>query len=559
MNTSPNSNKENVIGKLQTAIKTLERYKLPEKKRDKFRNTIKGIVGHVTDKFLLNSELTPDKEITEAIETLKNNYQIIQNFEKGTAQEKDLANHALQSIRQFNEMVEKRKKSTFWSNIFSSFNTHSHLHLPRIDLPFHAKSGFEKCETSALNFITLFNSTDKNLTLNTPSNQEKELFMMKTITLLKEHFIPINREILKETPILMGFDEKDTHIILLQQKLSLFPGEDIFIKGKIYRNGNSTNRSTPIPDSFTLSSKAIQSGFPHSLLYHGWALSEELIPSSPHFLSNMPLFEELIKKMRSTAEQLLPTEPGNRNAKKILEVKKSVFNSNAPLFLNLHQEFTKSFIQSREENSEIDQIIDIFFNHVRSQKDPYSFLSKINQTINEKFISFPYKSLQEARLNNQLIFNENASKVKDFLNEKIYESLKEIETKIDSTENEIDKEISYYIFLIGTILSEGIIPIIMQEMSEILSFPPPLLNEFSRKIQTWTYNQLTIFIDEVQNENFSEETIFNRLKNLLERDISIFKQKSCENTIETALQPTLNEIEQYYNKRYSTKKRLTRL
>lgn len=565
------------LGDLEAAIKTLEKFSVRKKssagsfieEKLNISTTIRAVgqlvLGAFSKKRAQLIEIKEDqvqKELQSAIETLKNHYPLIDQLQNGSASEQKLATLALETISTYNQRVE-RIKSPSWSQTFADLLFKNNAlarvrkRFEKIPLPFKARIQTEIALESHLGEkLIISNDTPTELSAhhftqipNSPSLQEQDMFCMKFISLLEKSEITVSREEIKKTPIKIEECNGEKGEIALYQKISVLPGENLELQGLFRRYSKSAGRSLPVQDSFHLSSQSTQTGFPHPSQHTGWALADQLLPAYPHRLDLLPNFSELQRKKNELAITLLPKGCFNSKAKKILKFKKEAFNADRELFIEQHRQLAIAIANASSDkisSGSTLEAINRFYDALKAVPNAFEQLTETQQTIMDIFVTKPYKKVLDERLNNP----EFKSAVKSGGYHVIEELLKSESDRAFKAFVEEKKSApdAVYIECMGDILRGPSHFIILQELSEILEFAPPFLDEFERKIQASVYHQVSMFIDEVNVSAPSLEEIRGRLLGGLQADIDLFELDSIDQ--HPTLPLVINELEEYFNSRY---------
>lgn len=499
-------------------------------------------------------------ELTKALETIKNHYHLIEKLKRGTKEEKKLAKLAVESIKSYNEHIESNAPSPRWSDKITGFLSSQQLNTPptikpkKIQLPFSATTNVKTKRQTVDKLQHAFSKLA--CTLDSPSEtkrkrkittQEIDLFRMKAITLLRDHKLKVKRETVQKTPIVLLSEDPEKGIVSLFQTITPFPGETIELKGKFKRNPDNFERPIPMSDSFHLTTSSTQTGFPHPSQHHGWSLAVQLIPVCPHRLDLMTHFSALQERRKEVANTLLPMGSHNKHGKELLKLKKEAFDIGKNELLSLHQALSETIVKHSLCESYPLEPITHYFDLLSTLPYAYDYLSETNAIINEKFIKIPYNQLQEERLSSPEEF-KSREKTKAFLIQKVKEQEEKLNNDIELANTDFEKHTLHYIQLMGKAFTQGTVPIFLQELSENLSFAPPLLDEFSRQLQHSAYKQLVIFLDDLGANLPTIEQIHRRFNDLLLEDIALFKGETTDEDEE--ISPILNELEAYYNQRY---------
>lgn len=525
--------------------------------------------------------LEVQKTLLQSIEFLKTHYRLIEKLKHGTESDQELASWALKAINRYNDLIQKSKTKP--KNLTSRVArfvyeqsgvtvdeelTNHPIVLPRFfSVQFSSTSSPQIATTQKV--ASLFGPIPDKNTPSIPTKHEVDALHMKAITLLRNHDFPVSlrttlKSYLNESPInaticepAANSESSDMSIVSLEQTINPFPGEVITLQGLFKRDTKSRVPSVPIPDSFHVSTKAFQTGFPHPLQHTGWSLADQFIPASALRLSDLPLFEKVYLQKTLTAQELLPEGKFNDKAKQILKIKKRIFEENCQEFLIQHELIFKALVQAAQDPdltyAYAEPIITCFYEKLKTHPKPFEHISHIHHLINELFIAGPYNFLQEAWINGDLKA-ENIGDAKDnyFSALNILER-EMIKIKDDLLQQKLEtKEELDYLLTVGSLIAIAGKAIILQQLSETMGYPPPLLNNFEKKIQTCTFKHQLAFFEELSLDPQDPE-IKSRLEEMtrkqLREEYVLFRAESSESFDDLPVKIS-NELEVYYNSRF---------
>ena len=510
------------------------------------------------------------KEVSKAIDTLKSHYLLIQKFKKGSPAEQQLAIAAISAIQNYNEMMSlQKKKKTSWSQRAISFLYHkSGLSIDKsffdqkINLPISALEYSEAKKFSLMTDspLTLTNSQKISSFLPFDFNKdisirEADAFRVKAISLLKAHsnrFLSVSDQLnsVKITPIQTLPTDSST-IISMSQTLNPLPGEKIVLKGLFRREEENT--STPIPESFELSSAAEQNGYPYPSQHTGWALSDVLIPYCPLEFDELPLFYRLYEEKAYIAKELLPKGRFNLKAKELLKAKKEFFEQNSVDLLEQHKKFNLALLKIAPHSVQLEnpnEKIHLFFENVST----FDLFSKTNEVIVTEFITRPYQILQDFWFEYRhpgLLCTQPKKRFQEalaILQAASDEASRNLKSKNDQSELLLERSITDYIICMGSLLAPACHKIILQHLSEIMGFSPPMLDDYEIRIQALAYKQLIEFHQQIHSSKANED-IFEFFTNQLTSDFHIVNLPSYEKLPDSFL-ILINELEVYYNSKF---------
>lgn len=513
-------------------------------------------------------------EILHSSDVIKSYLPLLQVMEEGgTAEQKKFAAYAKSAIERFNHVVDEATSSPHsWQKrivcfLFQKSGLHIgnrliKIELPQkafvqIDFPQQSSSGNVrplKCHSGSKNQISapasekISHLREAVLPAFQVHRQTLELYYMKVIALLERNKLLPNNEaryLVLKTPTMFEID-KQTHLLTINQILVPLPGQKIEV--------SATFRMDPrtlifnIFESDNLFLEATQTGFPHPLQHHGWALSDRLIPQFLHRPNLIKLFPQLNFEKQSLAKSLLPNGSLAGKARLFLRLKREIFEKNKLELITYHKNLVKSIIEASSPENLSDksrEITNHFFTILENHISAYDLLSSVNQTLMKYLIELPYDALEAAWLQGEVTTLESAREILSNKFKTIFENLKE--ENEEETKTEIEKSSLSFISVMCYALAPAIQQLILQQKSEIMEFPPPQLDLLAKKLQAAIYLQLWEFQHEMTLEP-SETDIFRRLTRLLEDDITLFKADNLNNLPWKAVD-VVHELEVYYKER----------
>jgi hypothetical protein len=539
--------------------------------------------------------------LLNAVETIKSHAWMIKKLREGSEEEQEAARNLLAIVERYNQFLQAHEKKS-WKTVFvSSLQQliglsideeieHNFIEIPsplsvHIASAPNGKSALFHHKAKTEHHLLLSKTFSEKiapliahavapaipLTFK-PTKQEIDAFRMKAITMMQQHLLstPVHEALssIKENLIEVHSENEDQSIISLHQTISPFPGEVIELIGSFKRSGQSAH-SVPIKESFRFSSKSSQTGFPHPSQHTGWALADCMIPASPHRLDQLPIFRELYSQKKRMAAALLPDGSLINKARLLLRLKKQAFEEKKEYYISLHYNFCESVVKAFPTVKippNAFEIISAFHTHLRSSASPFEELSKAQEAIIQDFITAPFDYLQEEWLvkkNPELINPKEGSIAQAALKsiQNKIELMKEtLERQKKLTQNSAEKIRIEYINCMGYLIGSGAASIILQDFSEKMEFPPPMLNDFERKLQTALYKQVIEFFDElglkvdIDYPERNSGLIDRELKTMFFSDISIFKAETIDSLASDSLSSKaasiVLELEVYFNSRY---------
>ncbi len=535
------------------------------------------------DKRFKEKRAKVQQTLLNSIEFLKNHYRLIGKLQQGSTTDQELASSALKAINRYNTLVQalkenpknlrKRAARFVYEQTGVSVDKELGEHLILLPHSYSIQIGtHSEDQQSTLLKIALLTAPMKHTALcSEASKQEIDALHMKAITLLKNPGFPSSLRtalgaLLKETPVraVMAAAASipaagdSAEIILLQQTVSPIPGEEITVQGSFKRNSGLHVPSVPIPNSFQVSTKAFQTGFPHPLQHTGWSLANELIPECPSRLSMLPIFQEVYEKKLLFAKELLPGGQLNDRAKQILKIKKQIIENDSKYYLARYEDLMRAILQAASHAVVTEEAafpkLERFFNHLQIQAKPLEYFSHTCHLMNAVFLSFPFDRFHELYMDNKQHRFAKESKALyqqclDILEAGCQEALQECGRQL---ENNIGEEAAIeFVVSMGTILGDAGKKVILQYISEKLGFSPPLLTNFERIVQICAFKHLLAFQKELlmpaSSDMELEGALEKSLKKNLHEEIQLFNSAIIESDLAVKIS---NELEMYYNSRY---------
>lgn len=558
-----------------------------------FKKTMNFIASAFSDKvreMQIKKHACVQNEIIGAIKVVTSNYLfIVDKLKNGNQAQKKLAASALAAINRYNEaIVQARKQPPKWSKRIVKFlydrigisiddqPTRTVIELPspilihnefskKIEPSKKITQKFDSPSTAASTQKISFFIKKQNEIGVKISKQEEDAFRMKAIALLHSYGNPFpslsdEQRAIRVTPIQAIAENSET--VTLFQKYTTYPGETFEVQGSFKRARQSSCSSIPIPESFHLSSKSVQTGFPHPSQRAGWALADQLIPIMPQKLDRLLILQPIYQRKHEIAKALLPNGNLIAKAKELLKLKRLSFEEHKKENLEAHYRLNKAIVQAAITSNQtvpliVDHTIDRYFALLEQKPNAFDYLCETQQTLIESFIGQPYEKLKNDWLEHshpELTHADSHMRCQAALNslekefQKVLEQVQEQHKQL-TTEEELST--LDYILCMGQILSKPCQVIILQHFSEIIGFTAPTLKDFEKKIQLAVYKQLKEFLEEFdlidinQTEDQNRNQLDLHLKKQVESDIAIFQAQSFEDIEHPAVE-IIHELEQYY-------------
>lgn len=431
-------------------------------------------------------------------------------------------------IRTFNRLIENEESSNNdWKARLVRFLIRkpaialNKAHTVRLSEPATAAKG-------SANLQKMFSGSMNADAPKTISDREADAFRMKAISLITNRKIPIPSiraalESIRTTPITAtlcnGSEAAPVPsgcIIHLEQRLTLLPGETVILRGAFKRDPEGAALSTPILDSFKLTSSSMQTGFPHPLQNNGWALTGCLIPVYPLRPELLPSVAVLLKKREEASLALRKREPLLQRAATMLEQKQAAFVPSQSLLLGMHQKLCKTILASIPGASASHEVVANYFAWLSGKKNAFQCLAEHWNAINDIFIEGPCRALHTAwtEQKDPNLFHENPRKRCETAKKILRETLRATANADDSS------EVAAFIHYMGSVIGIASSTVVLQYYSEALEYPPPVLAPLEKKLQACAWRQLERFIDELDN---GKDIGSDSLQVSLAEDVKIFE------------------------------------
>jgi hypothetical protein len=502
------------------------------------------------------------QKLLESIQFLKTHYRIIQKLKHGTQAEQEVADWALKAINRYNAIIKKakeeprslRERAARFLYKKSGVAIDDELQRNTIFIPQEHVVRLESAESPSTTekitaLLPQMRETGKQLK---PTQPEIDLLRMKSLSLAKktgkfpQSLQKTLNSMIWSAPIIATPVSEET--VSVEQTFKALPGEVIKVKGEFKRDAKSPVPSVPIPESFHMSTQAIQTGFPDPLQHTGMALTEHLIPALPLRMDFLEYFQHFYHLMQQIAHELLPEGALNQRAKQSFKLRYDAFAQFRAELLPLHK--TLLFAIAKAANhpdisgDKYGKVFNQFLSELEQADNPLEKLAAEHDKINTIFIKAPFDRLHEEFLSEH--HPQHAVR-------EPRQVLQLCQTLMDEAiQHAIEQQgpLSEYAAVMGALLKDASKAIILQQLSEKIGFPPPLLNNFEQKVQTWAYMQVFGFHHELIETPFeTPEQMSEFLKGVLLLEISLFKGESFELLDHPAV-TLVQELELYYNSQY---------
>lgn len=484
----------------------------------------------------LSKKLGRDRSvgIDRAIDDVKRYHPIIC---RSTAPEhKKLSHRALASIKKYNQLVEpsKEKQKPWYEKLFFFLVKRSHSTLQnKTTIKLSTES--EQCAPAIRAANAIQNALLK---------QEEDAFRVKAISLIKKQgilfpSIETALKCIRETPIFISSsdEQESTSIITLNQTLTPFPGETIILSGAFKRSSDSLTPTTPIPNSFDLTTSNNHTGHPFPSQHHGWTLPDPLCPMQLHRPNEIPLLKNLLERKEEIKNALHSQKPLKRHAHALINLKKEAAEANLDSFIQLHTTLCFALISAAPPHliqPNTTPVVLNFFEWIKNQPSPYTALSLQWKEFNEHYFWHPFRKLNRYWIeqSDPDLFSENP--------ERSFNAAKKIlSLAIHDHNTPQTPEVNRFFHCMGSILLVPVRNIFLQYFSELIEYQPPKLDDFEKKLQTLAFTQLQDYVSELDLD--LPEHPFEKIKRSLTYETEILSQQGKYHSL-------VGKLEYYYEK-----------
>ncbi len=585
-NQIPPHSLSHVVDILKTAIKKIDIFTQPEasslevkedgsliaKKKnrlEKFLGFAKSFMGpllfatirHQQEKKLYDLK----QQILQARDVLQSHSSLIEKLKTGDSSQQKLANSALEAIQRYNSILKKDYKSLarydFYNyernNLLSDKEIKGQLiQLPHtVSIKYDASVYSDKTKTTLKELGIAFqaNSFKKTHAVKQTTHKKAEQFMldtfrMKAIRMIQSH-LPQSYstaeilQLITQSPINL---ELENELVLIRQQLTIGPGSIIILFGSFKQS--SDLMSMPIIDHIQLSSEATHSGFPYPSQHCGWALIDELVHAYTLRTEQIPLYRQIESRKKKLSQLLLFDPDYIAKSYQQFKLKRENFDKNKAIILPLHRQLQEAILKGCflfTENNK--KILSIFYEKIHSSVSPFDLLTSLQEEITRKFIQYPAKLLEDEWLEGNQTLLRKGTPAERFQQAKtILETSRE--QMISDISDLEENDISAYIRLIGSALGKASQNILLQYFSEKIGYAPPMLSDFERKVQLCAFEQLLVFLDDMEKPIDLTTDFIQDLIQKTQKDLAIFTQTIDESPAEALI----NELEIYFNSRYNS-------
>lgn len=534
---------------------------------------IKGIVrSFVSPIFSEKIRVCQHKKINQIKEELLNARDIIQShslliekLKEGDSYEQKWAHWALESIKSYNAVVSAHQIHNDQAFNFDRQQVlldeeikGKEITLPHVvSIKFDSNPNSFTIQQTLKELSQILGETKTFCTLaSKPKKMDQvmfDAFRMKGIRRIQQHW-PGEQSLVEIMPLIqrtpISYVEGSTDTVSMKQVLEILPGSIMILTGN-FKKQTSTSKfmGIPILEDFHLSFQFTQTGFPYPSQHLSWALSNAVVNAQPLRYEQVPVFIEIDQKKKKLAQSLLYNHDHMQRVKLISEKSRKHADKNIFDWIDWHKKLQIAILKASEVFFE-EAILEAFYAFVLTTDGPFDTLSLVQEKICELFFEQPTKKLQEDWLSGSSFLREGSPQDKF---KKATEILKHEHNKeLRSLEQE-KNPVHAFMYLMGNTLGPAVQSIILQYMSEKMSFVPPMLSDFERKVQTSAFQQLLTFLETIEKNVFAEsvEEINSLLLDRFKKDIAIFTTNELD-ALGLAYDLT-QELEAYFNSRFYAK------
>lgn len=474
--------------------------------------------------------------VAKAIDDVKRYHPII--CRSAAPEHQKLSHRALESIQRYNQLFEppQEKQKSWYEKLFCFFIQKSRsplLNKATIQL----SNESEQCAPALRAADAIQNALLK---------QEEDAFRMKAISLIQKQgilfpSIEAALKCIRETPIFISSsrEQDSASIVTLNQTLTPFPGETIILSGAFKRSRDGIMPTTPISNSFELTTSNKHTGHPFPSQHNGWTLPDPLFPERLHRLNEIPLLKTMLEKKEEVKTALRNQKPLKNHAHALINLKKEAAESEIETFIQLHTNLCFALISAAPPHlipTNTTPIVLNFFDWVKHQPSPYTSLSLQWRDFNERILWHPYRTLYQCWIEqtDPHLFSED-SKQSHAAARKILSLAQH-----DKTET-LPPEVDRFFHCMSSILSVPVRNIYLQYFSELIEYHPPKLNDFEKKLQTLAFTQLQDYISELDAD--LPDRPFEKMKRSLTYETELLSQQGQYHSL-------VGKLENYYAKRF---------
>ena len=552
---------------LQSALERLDQYtrKQQPQQNPHFQHPLRRIASlarcfltALVSDTVKDRDLKKEPEVIEAIEVIQHNYLLLEKMRRGSPDQVQLAETALEIIQRFNKKIQAEEQSPamnqhfarFFRGLNASFTKQSTVIQAPLPAFWQESNNSKEVDLNA-HRLQLHDGNDKITAMArcplgshcTPTRREMDAFRMKAVTMIRSVSYPISS--VSET--LRAVQQGAVHgrrfrddVVTFRQAIEPFPGETLTLEGSFIRSEHTLSHSTPLPHSFHLSTKSLQSGFPFPEQHNGWALSDRLIPFIPQMLEDRPQLAQLLNRKQALANQLLPKGTRRAHALRYLNLKKRVANHNKGEFLALHEELAcalqgDNLLVKRSAAKQL-------FAWLKTRAEPWDDLCRIYRWIIDWFIHEPSDRIRDLWVDRKLameIYTESAS---DRFAYACSMWQMQIQSTLENLESRLKKygdwlpglETTDFITSVGLPITDAALTVTLQFMAPQLEVAPPMLGPYAIRLQQSVYEQLLLFLrsmelDLPKSDEEAEQHVYESLLLSLRNDLRTFTQNSEKN------------------------------
>lgn len=506
------------------------------------------------------------KAVLRAREFIQRHSALIVKFKEGDESQRKLAELALLAIQRYNEVI--AQETTDANKADYNYERQRLLsdqeikgqpielpHVVSVKYDSHPQTGHSAQKMlKELSQTLISGAAKKNNSSLSPTHKKNMQFMidtfqMKVIRMIETHLQKPIAEIVpfvKQTTPKID-EDSSSDLIHMQQLIEVDAGSVILVTGCFKRNLDPKFMTMPILDSFRLSFQLTHTGFPYPSQHTGWSLADKWIDASPLRTHQTPLFQQVNQRRKRLAHQLLFDQDFNQKVRRHFKIKRDIFDQNRHIFLPLYRQLQQALLQGTS-NQDAHLCQEAFYQELNCATSAFDLLTHTQQQILDLFIKQPIDALEEEWLEATVTPLRTGSP-----QEKLQAACSKLEQHRHQIKKQLDEAHSQSDFLLqqGFLLSEAIQCVGLQYQSEKMGFCPPLLNDFSRKLQACAFQQLLTFLDECDEQRLDVLDPAQIKSDLLvawSKDLQLLEANhEDEQALPIAI---VNELERYFNARF---------
>jgi hypothetical protein len=517
-------------------------------------------------KDLQEEKLRQIKEIIlTASDVVRTHSPLLLKLQQGEPAERRLAESAMEVIKKYNAIIleaQNNKKIVSYSLddkiqiLLDNEIKDSQIELPpMVSIKYESHPGSHLAQQTLKALSTTFLLSEKKI--HSPALTHKKMmqamidaFQIKAIRLIQTHVPPSYlslgiRQLVKLSPITVEIEENSS-LIVMRQTIELIPGSIMFLTGFFERKADSKFMMFPVLKDLNFTLDLTQPGFPYPSQHTSWSLADSLVDANPLRSEQMPLFKEIQQRKKNMSYALLHDPTMIAKARQVYQNKKLAFDQNLVSLLPLHRQLMEALLEVNQQLIKDRKWLETFYATITQCPSVFNELVYLQQRLLDLFITQPAKKLQEEWLveNSPLRVGSDQEKFNFALM-----FLEEEEKRVLLNSQQVE---NLYILKMGPILGGASRMILLQYMSEKMGFPPPMLNEFTQRIQACAFQQVQAFLRDLENPHWNSQHVSQQLQGDLEADIYLLTTSNFS-TLQVLSVEMTQEAEEYFGTRFYIK------